>query len=794
MSYRGTRRSVDGAPGSSSQDLGPEAPEVAPPGEVPVRVVVRCRPLLDAKCARTHIACEMAGSDETSLSIDMTRSQPRVFRCNAFCDEGQGQEDMFAHAAPVVDRVMEGYNGTIFCYGVTGSGKTYTMSGPPVPKIAMAAASRPTLEEQQTQGIVQRSAFRIFEFIRDRSSQGQIFAVEASFLEVYSSDGIQEALVDLLAGSGSKDVKLEVKQDPLNSSSFVCEGLRKVPIRSPDEMIEVLLSGRRRCTFMETSRNCLSSRSHCLFVVTIECLNESEDDARVSSRTGAAESPAFSGGRMSSSRKGPMVKRGKLVLVDLAGSESLKRVAAANEEDEGLRKRQAIGINRVLSHLGSVVNNLNIGMSSAAGHRNSALTMLLRDCLGGNARALLVANIGPEAEWLNETAMTLNFAQQMKQIRNVEKPTYIEQDKSQLHEMRQRHKECVERLQAKALTQAGATAQESEESTKLHREMEELNKRLLTKSSATDTLEQLRQEQNQRIDELRIEVARTMEQQFASLQEQSNRDLEGLRETFAAKASEGGKAMEQRQREVFQVQAGTLQAEIASLREARQVAGRTVVELRSQLTAAEQQVQQLQEHQAALVLQRAQRAEARRSGRLSADEQGTRFTDLVAEAQRYRVEASVNQAEAERLAAASAADLEALRREGDAWRAREAELLAEAQEAREQIEAQEGIAREREQRAERQHEDRTGESCIRIEQLEAEAVGQQAELEECLRGQVGLRQEAEAQKQTENELRERFQEDVRQKEDEIDEVQQRGNELLMMLHEVQNSIMHSTAG
>jgi len=488
-----------------------------------------------------------------------------------------------------------------------------------------------------------------------------------------------------------------------------------------------------------------------------------------------------------------MVKRGKLVLVDLAGSESLKRVTAANEDNEGLRKRQAIGINRVLSHLGSVVNNLNIGMSGAAGHRNSVLTMLLRDCLGGNARALLVANIGPEAEWLSETAMTLNFAQQMKQIRNVEKPTYIDQDKSQLHEMRQRHKECVQRLQAKTLAQAGSTVQENEESVRLQSEVEELNKRLLTKSSATDTLEQLRQEQNQRIDELRIEVARTMEQQFASLQEQSNRDLEGLRQSFAAKASEGGKAIEQRQREVFEVQAGSLQTEIGSLRVSHRAAEQSVVELRSQFAAAEQQVQQLQERQAALVLERAQRAKARREGRLSTDQQGTRFTDLVAEAQRYRVEASVNQAEAERLAAASVADAESLQREGDAWRAREAELLAEAEDARKQMEAQESVAREREQRTEREHEVKTGEFCVRIEQLEAEAVRQQEELEDCLRQQASLRQEAEVQKQSEIDLREHFQEEVRQKEDEIDEVQQRGNELLMMLHEVQNSIMHATS-
>merc|ERR1719272_1656292 len=81
----------------------------------------------------------------------------RTYLCNNFCDESTSQEDVFAHAAPIVDRVMEGYNGTIFCYGITGSGKTFTMSGPPKDKGAVRDAEQ--------QGIVQRSAWRIFEFI-----------------------------------------------------------------------------------------------------------------------------------------------------------------------------------------------------------------------------------------------------------------------------------------------------------------------------------------------------------------------------------------------------------------------------------------------------------------------------------------------------------------------------------------------------------------------------------------------------------------------------------------------------
>merc|ERR550532_436107 len=146
-------------------------------------------------------------------------------------------------------------------------------------------------DEAEAQGIVQRAARRIFEFIRDRSENGEVFSVEASFLEISSNDGVSETLVDLLADAHKGDPKLEVRQDPLSKEAFVCEGLRAVPIRSPEDMCEVLEAGRRRCTFMETSRNCLSSRSHCIFQVTVECLSDPQ-------------------------KGDALVRRGKLALVD----------------------------------------------------------------------------------------------------------------------------------------------------------------------------------------------------------------------------------------------------------------------------------------------------------------------------------------------------------------------------------------------------------------------------------------------------------------------------------------------
>merc|ERR1719440_479358 len=117
-------------------------------------------------------------------------------------------------------------------------------------------------QDHESVGIVRRVATKIFESIRDRSSAGEVYSVEASFLEIYSNDGSREQLIDLLS---DEEKHLELKQDPLNQYAFTCDGLRQVAIRTPDEMCEVLWKGQQRLTFMETSANYHSSRSHCIF-------------------------------------------------------------------------------------------------------------------------------------------------------------------------------------------------------------------------------------------------------------------------------------------------------------------------------------------------------------------------------------------------------------------------------------------------------------------------------------------------------------------------------------------------
>mmetsp|Transcript_178586 Transcript_178586/g.572458 ORF Transcript_178586/g.572458 Transcript_178586/m.572458 type:complete len:756 (-) Transcript_178586:112-2379(-) len=543
---------------------------VVPP-EVPVEVLLRCRPPADPEACYLRISCSSTGRSHSSSAqaVVMLEAPPRVvgerlgrallslptaaraFRCNTFLGEAAGQEDVFAHAAPVVDRVMEGYNGTIFCYGITGSGKTHTMAGPPQESAGRGgrgggggeggetsledggAAAEDRGKAERHHGIAQRAARRIFEFVRDRAGCGEVFAVEASFLEICPHEGGRDALVDLLAEASEEalSTKLEVRQDPLNPRAFSCEGLRRLPIASPSELCEALELGRRRAAVLETTRNRSSSRSHCLFIIRVERMSPATSDSPAL--------PCF--GKQDRVAPSSRVSVGKLVLVDLAGSESLKKVLARDEACEDMRRKQAIGINRALASLGAVVNNLNAGFEcSSAGFRSSALTMLLKDCLGGRARALLIATMSPEAEWASETFTTLTFAQQMMQVRNVEQATYVDGSKSTLVQMQQRQLQCMQKLQEQQQQPTGNDTSEQarggQECQRLQGEVASLERHLLTKDSAAaallgsvGTLE-AEAARRRKMEEVKDEVSKVMAQEFAALQEQSCKDFEGLRQ------------------------------------------------------------------------------------------------------------------------------------------------------------------------------------------------------------------------------------------------------------------------
>jgi len=731
------KRPTTGATSSTSGDVG---------------VIVRCRPPLGRSETTFALAAE-AGQDKVSLTVSADEGAVlRQFQCNTYCGPTARQEDVFEATTPIIDRTMEGYNGTIFCYGVTGSGKTYTMSGPP-------EEIGSTQRAAESVGIVQRVSTRIFEYIRDRSSSGEVYSVEVSFLEIYSSDGTREQLVDLLS---NEEKHLEVKQDPQTQQGFFCDGLRRVSIRTPDEMCEVLHNGQQRLTLMETSANCYSSRSHCIVILSVECLMEQ------------------------AGKRDPIVQRGKLMLVDLAGSESVKKVQAMNDQNEALRRKQAIGINRVLSSLTTVVNNMNRGLSS--GHRGSALTMLLRDCLGGNSRALLVATIGPELSGLDESLKTLTFAQNMMSVKNVASVNRIGQDQSALMQMRQRHADCIRLLEDKA---SEAKDEEAEEFQNLKNEMDDLGTKLLTKESAEQTLEDIRKEQFKKIDEMRDEMAQTMKKELDQMRQQSLQDLDTLRQSVEKHVAQDG-MQQSSQAEEHEAHLGKMQAELQNAVRSKRSVEEEASELRVRLAAAEERSKMLQLRQEELRNERGNFDEERKSLRQQSDQQWQKLRSGEGDAQKYKAEVEVQRAELGRLNAGRAEDAEQARIEHEARRAREAELQQEIGQLHRKLEEAKRKAEVRAIRAETERREACTQLRSQIERLEVEGAAQAEPLSSARKLQAQLEAECEEAKQRVELLRQQGAFELKQCQDELEEATGREEELMRMLDEVQEGIISAS--
>uniref|UniRef100_A0A8B9IPJ5 Kinesin-like protein n=1 Tax=Anser cygnoides TaxID=8845 RepID=A0A8B9IPJ5_ANSCY len=276
---------------------------------------------------------------------------------------------------PLVDSVLQGFNGTIFAYGQTGTGKTYTMEG--------------VRGDPEKRGVIPNSFDHIFTHIS--RSQNQQYLVRASYLEIY-----QEEIRDLLSKDQSK--RLELKERP--DTGVYVKDLSSFVTKSVKEIEHVMNVGNQNRSVGATNMNEHSSRSHAIFVITIECSElglDGENHIRV----------------------------GKLNLVDLAGSERQAKTGA-----QGERLKEATKINLSLSALGNVISALVDGKSTHIPYRDSKLTRLLQDSLGGNAKTVMVANIGPASYNVEETLTTLRYANRAKNIKN--KPRVNEDPKDAL--------------------------------------------------------------------------------------------------------------------------------------------------------------------------------------------------------------------------------------------------------------------------------------------------------------------------------------------------------------------------
>ncbi|XP_022756048.1 kinesin-like protein KIN-12E [Durio zibethinus] len=339
-----------------------------------VQVIIRIRPLSSSEISiQGYSKCVRQESCQTIIWTGHPESR---FTFDLVADEQVSQENLFKVAGlPMVDNCMGGYNSCMFAYGQTGSGKTHTMLGD-----IEGGTRRHSVNCGMTPRVFEYLFTRIQKEKEARKDEKLRFTCKCSFLEIYN-----EQILDLLDPSSTN---LQIRED-IKKGVYV-ENLKEIEVTSARDVIQQLIQGAANRKVAATNMNRASSRSHSVFTCIIESKWESQGVTHH--------------------------RFARLNLVDLAGSERQKSSGA-----EGERLKEATNINKSLSTLGLVIMNLvNIsnGKSLHVPYRDSKLTFLLQDSLGGNAKTIIIANISPSNCCSLETLSTLKFAQRAKFIKN----------------------------------------------------------------------------------------------------------------------------------------------------------------------------------------------------------------------------------------------------------------------------------------------------------------------------------------------------------------------------------------
>ncbi|XP_008847843.1 kinesin-like protein KIF11 [Nannospalax galili] len=343
-----------------------------------IQVVVRCRPFnLTERKANAHsvVECDPARKEVSIRTSGLTdKSSRKTYTFDMVFGASTKQIDVYRSVVcPILDEVIMGYNCTIFAYGQTGTGKTFTMEGERSPNEVY------TWEEDPLAGIIPRTLHQIFEKLSDNGTE---FSVKVSLLEIYN-----EELFDLLSPSTDVSERLQMFDDPRNKRGVIIKGLEEITVHNKDEVYQILEKGAAKRRTAATLMNAYSSRSHSVFAVTIHMKETTIDGEE-------------------------LVKIGKLNLVDLAGSENIGRSGAVDK-----RAREAGNINQSLLTLGRVITAL-VERTPHIPYRESKLTRILQDSLGGRTRTSIIATVSPASLNLEETLSTLEYAHRAKNILN----------------------------------------------------------------------------------------------------------------------------------------------------------------------------------------------------------------------------------------------------------------------------------------------------------------------------------------------------------------------------------------
>ena len=320
---------------------------------------------------------------ETSLTVSSENTNKKnnqikyqQFFFDHVFDKNASQQEVYNKTTkPLLDSIIEGFNATVFAYGATGSGKTYTMLG----------------NNQNERGIMPRAVSDLFKILQKKKNKE--FRIQVSYVEIYN-----EEIRDLL---GNRE-ELKLHEDPIKG--VLLQGVQELYVENVDNFFDILYKGNQKRTIGKTNANETSSRSHALLKINIENKDkEGPNSANISC--------------------------GRFILVDLAGSEKNNSAISNNNNEtnnnkNALRQQEGAKINKSLLNLGICINAL-ASKSKFIPWRNSKLTHILKDYIGGNAKVVMISTISPSLFCLDETLNTLNYSNRAKNITTIIKKNVI---------------------------------------------------------------------------------------------------------------------------------------------------------------------------------------------------------------------------------------------------------------------------------------------------------------------------------------------------------------------------------
>ncbi|DBA99762.1 hypothetical protein WJX82_005490 [Trebouxia sp. C0006] len=385
----GVGNGKQGASAGGAGGLGPTDPNYgAVESTSSVKVAVVVRPLIDLEKAKKAKECVQVEPPNKiklpPLQLGSTNTEAYNFDYDRAykLDSKEESRRLFAELVqPLLDRYLQGFNVTVFAYGQTGSGKTYTMG--------TAASVKEVSGKGESTGIIPRSIKSIFAAMQQSRADYDV-TMKVDFVEVYQ-DQVRDLLINPNEDGTTRMPVIDIRESP--SQGIFLEGVREVEVKTETDIAQLLEAGNGHRAVAAHNLNDASSRSHAIFTLTLEQRRK-------------PTAPPDS--------KAPKFLKSKLHLVDLAGSERADDTGAT-----GKQLAEGININKGLLALGNVISALTDRKGRRhIPYRDSKLTRILQDSLGGNSETLMVACVSPAQYNQEQTLSTLRYASRARSIQN----------------------------------------------------------------------------------------------------------------------------------------------------------------------------------------------------------------------------------------------------------------------------------------------------------------------------------------------------------------------------------------